>query len=102
MGGKIINMYAKAEKAFLLFLVEAVPNQTKLLLKHLTRRQYKAIQEVAVNLLRGGFCLSEEQLQSLRKHKQFYRQLARGEKIHLLQRPIALLLQTAHSVIERL
>lgn len=95
-------MYAKAEKSFLLFLVHAVPNQAKLLLKHLTRRQYKAIQEVAVNVLRGGIHLSNEQLKILRKHRDFYRQLARGEKTRLLQKPLILLLQAAQATIEKL
>lgn len=98
----MIVMFATAEKTFLLFLVDAVPNQTKLLLKHLTGRQKKAIREVAVNLLRGSLKVTEAQLQSLRKHKQFYRQLARGDKIRLLQKPIVLLLEAARPVLERL
>ena len=95
-------MYAKQEKLFLLFLVQAVSNQVKLLLKHLTSSQYKALQEVAVNLLRTGLQLSDEQLKPLRRHKQFYRQLAQGKKPRLLQKPLLLLLQAAQPTIEKL
>ena len=89
-------------KCFLLFLVQTVPNQVKILLKHLTRSQYKALQEVSVNLLRGGFHLTDEELKPLRKHKQFYRQLAKGSKPRLLQKPIILLLKAALRTIEKL
>ena len=61
-----------------------------------------ALREISVNLLRGTFNLSSSQLQNLRKHKHFYRQLARGRKVKLLQKPIILLLEAAKSTLEQL
>lgn len=95
-------MFAKEQKQFLFFLLTTTPNQVKLLLKHLTRDQYTAIREVAVNLLRGTFGLSSAQIKILRKHRQFYRQLARSQKIKLLQKPVILLLEAARPTLEQL
>lgn len=95
-------MHAKAHKRFLLFLLDTVPTQAKLILRHLTPPQYLAIREVSVNLLRGSFKVTQKQLSQLKKHKQFYRQLARGGKVKLLQHPTILLLQAAKQTIEQL
>lgn len=92
-------MFAKDERLFLLFLLHAVPTQAKVLLKHITRRQYSALREVAINLLRGSLNIPEKQISILRKYKTFYRQLARGEKTRLLQKPIITLLQSAEQTI---
>ena len=95
-------MFAKTQKHFLLFLLKTVPNQVKLLLQRLTSEQKLALREVAVNLLRGNLRVSKTQLGKLRKHKAFYRQLASGQKIKLLQKPIVLLLEVAWPTLERL
>ena len=95
-------MYAKKHRLFLLFLMAAVPNQAKLLLKHLTSEQRLALREVAINLLSGTYTLTAQQLKLLRKHKQFYRQLAKGRKIRLLQKALVLLLEVAKPVLEAL
>ncbi len=95
-------MYAQDNKQFLLFLLATVPTQAKVLLKHLTRGQYMALKEVCVNLLRGSFKVTSEDLVKLRKYKAFFRQLASGKKVRLLQKPLILLLQVAKSTLEAL
>jgi hypothetical protein len=95
-------MYAKSQKAFLLFLAEAVPNQVKLILRHLTSNQKAAIQEVIVNLFRGTLSLTEAQLLKLRKYRRQYRRAARSSKVKLLQVPLVLLLQFAKETIAQL
>ena len=95
-------MFAKKHKHFLLFLLSAEPKQARLVLKNLTREQHLALREVVVNLLRGTYTLTSQQLETLRKHKRFYRQLGKGEKIQLLQKPIVLLLAVAKPILEEL
>ena len=95
-------MYSKENKPFLLFLLYAVPTQVKSLLHNLTREQYITLREVSVNLLRGSFQVTPEELKKLRKYKYFYRQLAKGLKPRLLQKPLILLLQAAKPSIEQL
>ena len=63
-------MFAKEQKAFLLFLLQGTPKQVKFLLKHLSRQQKLALYEVAYNVLRGAGRLTDDQIRELRKHKQ--------------------------------
>ncbi len=95
-------MFAKTQKYFLHFLLKAVPNQVKALLTRLTREQKLALREVAVNLLKGTFQVTKLQLRKMRKHKKFYRQLAKGETVKLLQKPIILMIEAAWGALETL
>lgn len=96
-------MFAKEYKSFLFFLLSTIPQQAKLLLKYITRKQYLAIKEVAINLLRGCFDLTPKNIKELRKHRNFYRNLAKNKnKVKLSPKAVILLLEVAKDTLQKL
>lgn len=95
-------MFAKSHKPFLFFLLAAEPSQVRLLLKHLSPGQYKALREIAVNLFRASLTLTSDQIDQLRKYGSFYRRLAQPRKVKLLREPIVLLVKVAKVTLDQL
>lgn len=62
--------------AFLRYLVVAVPNHRKQLLRSLSREQIQVLSEICLNLLQGNIEITDQDLQSLSKHKNTFRKLA--------------------------
>ena len=95
-------MYAKDQKKFLLFLLEATPIQLKFILNHLSHPQKMSLYEVCYNVLRGSISLTGDEMTTLRKHGSFYRQMAHKKTQKFKTKPIILLLEIVRPTIEAL
>lgn len=61
---------------FLRYLAVAVPTQRKQLLRNLAREQVQVLSEICLNLLNGNIAISDQDYNSLSKHKNSLRKLA--------------------------
>ena len=95
-------MFAKDQKRFLLFLLEATPSQLEFILKHMSRGQKMSLYEVSYNVLRGAISLTPSQIKQLRKHASFYREMAHKKTNQFKTKPVILLLKIVKSTIEEL
>ena len=97
---------AAENKAYLIFLTQALNKQIKVLLQNSSKAQIISLREVLVNVLRGVVPINDQQKLSLRKYKTFYRNLAvKSQNRCILVRnskAIKLLLTVSKSTLEKL
>ena len=91
------------QKCFLLLLLTSPsPKQVTALLKTVTPVQYKALREIAVNLVKGNVPLTTRQKTELTRYKRDILNLTGKKKTSLKAKVIACLLKVVRPILETL
>ena len=99
----IMSELMKDQKCFLtLLLTTASPKQAAALLRTITPSQYKALREIALNLVRGNVPLTPRQKKELTRYKRDVLKLTGKKKTSLKVKAVQCLLKAVRPVLETL